>query len=102
MMAIVSSAHTSLTRAVTRQWGPPGAILTSLRSAVRRHGRTHPRVTLKLRHISGGTGTTTTTPKPRLTRNGLRSPTLEKPLSESATPRRKRAEEVTLLVEVHW
>ena len=42
------------------------------------------------RRISGGTGTTTTTPRPRLTRSGSRCPMLEKPRSESVTRRRKR------------
>src|SRR5262249_14278004 len=35
--------------------------------------------------ISGGTGTTTMTPRPRLTGSGSRCPTLEKPPSDSAT-----------------
>jgi predicted dithiol-disulfide oxidoreductase (DUF899 family) len=38
---------------------------------------------------SGGTGTTTRPPRPRLTRSGSRCPTLEKPPAESAPPRRK-------------
>src|SRR5437870_6267311 len=45
------------------------------------------------RRTSGGTGTTTTRPRPRLTRSGTRCPALEKPPSESATQRRKRAKE---------
>jgi predicted dithiol-disulfide oxidoreductase (DUF899 family) len=44
---------------------------------------------LRRRHISGGTGMTTTTPRPRLTRSGSRCPTLEKPPSETATRRRR-------------
>ena len=43
---------------------------TSRRSAVRRLGRTRQRVIPRPRHTSGGTGTTTTTPMPRLTRSG--------------------------------
>ena len=41
------------------------------------------RDTPRPRRTSGGTGTTTTTAKPRLTRSGSRYPTLEKPPSES-------------------
>ena len=43
-----------------------------------------PRVIPRPRRTSGGTGTTTTTPRPRQIRSGSRSPTLEKPRSESA------------------
>ena len=75
------------------RWGAPGAISTSLRSGARRNGRTRQRVIPRPRRTSGGTGTTTTTPRPRLTRSGSRCPTLEKPPSESATQRRKRAKE---------
>ena len=52
------------------RWGAPGTISTSLRSAARRTGRTRQRVTRRPRRTSGGTGTTTTTPRPRLTRSG--------------------------------
>src|ERR1700681_2429588 len=87
------SAHTSSTAAATRRWGPPGATSTSRRSAVRRLGRTRQGVTPRPRRTSGGTGTTTTPPRPRLTGSGSRCPTREKPPSESATQRRKRAKE---------
>ena len=50
--------------------GRPGATSTSHRSAGRRLGRTRRRVTPRLRHTSGGTGTTTTTRNQRLTRSG--------------------------------
>jgi len=50
--------------------GPPGATSTSRHSAVRRLGWTRHRVTPRPRRTSGGTGTTTTMPRPRLTRSG--------------------------------
>src|SRR5580700_6390215 len=88
------SAHTSSTAEATRRWGPPGAISTSRRSAVRRLGRTRRRVTLRPKRTSGGTGTTTTTPSQRLTRSGwIYSPILRGPPSEGAKKRRKRAKE---------
>src|SRR5438552_2679771 len=90
------SAHTSSTTAATRRWGPRGATSTLRRSAVRRLGRIRQRVTPRRRRTSGGTGTTTTTPRPRRTRSGSRCPTLEKPPSESATQRRKRAKGLLL------
>ena len=43
-----------------------------------------------------GTGTTTTTPRHRLTRSGSRCPTLEKPPSESPAQRRKRVDDYRL------
>ena len=53
------------------------------------------------RRTSGGTGTTTTTPRPRLTRSGsISSPTLKEPPPEGATKRRKRAKD-SLTVEGH-
>jgi len=44
-----------------------------------------PKGTRRPRRTSGGTGTTTTTPRPHLTRSGSRCPTLEKPPFESPT-----------------
>src|SRR6266567_1257511 len=79
------SGHTSSTTVATRQWGPLGATSISRRSAVRRLGKTRQRVTRRPRRTSGGTGTTTTTPRPHLTRSGSRCPTLEKPPFESPT-----------------
>src|SRR5580698_9504963 len=90
------SAHTSSTTAATRRWGLPGATSTSPRSVGKRFGKTRQRVTLRLRRTSGGTGMTTTTQGPRLTRSGSRCPTREKPPSESPTQRRKRAKELLL------
>jgi predicted dithiol-disulfide oxidoreductase (DUF899 family) len=87
------SGHTSSTPVATKRWGLSGVTSTSRRSAVRRLGRTRQRVTPRPRRISGGTGTTATTPRPRLIRSGSRWPTLEKPPSENATQRRKRAKE---------
>ena len=46
----------------------------------------------KARRTSGGTGTITTTSRPRLTPSGSRFPTLEKPPSASGAQRRKLAE----------
>jgi predicted dithiol-disulfide oxidoreductase (DUF899 family) len=73
----------------TRRWGPPGVTSTSRRSAVRRLGRTRQMATPRPRRTSGGTGTTTTTAMPLLTRSGLRCPTPEKPPSESAKHNRR-------------
>jgi len=88
------SAHTSSTAAATRRWGAPGTTSTSRRSAVRRPGRTRQRVILKLRRTSGGTGMTTTTRSPRLTRSGsISQATLKEPPPEGAPKRRKRAKE---------
>src|ERR1700683_740244 len=84
--AIRCSALTLSTSGATRRWGPPGATSISRRSAARRPGRTRQRVTPRLRRINGGTGTTTTTPRPRLMRSGSRYPALKKPPSERATP----------------
>src|SRR5580658_2597473 len=92
------SGHTSSTTAATRRWGAPGATSTSRRSAGRRLGRTRQKVTPRLRRTSGGTGMTTTTQGPRLTRSGSRYPTREKPPSESASQGQKRAIELLL----HW
>ena len=64
------SGRTSSIAAATRRWAPPGATLTSRRSAVKRPGRTRRRVTHKPRPTSGGTGTTTTKPSPRLIGSG--------------------------------
>jgi predicted dithiol-disulfide oxidoreductase (DUF899 family) len=50
--------------------GPPGATLTSRHLVVRRAGRTRRRVTRRPCRTSGGTGTTTMTPNPRLIRSG--------------------------------
>jgi hypothetical protein len=50
---------------------------------------TRRRVTRRPRRTSGGTGTTTTPPRPHLTRSGSRCPTLEKQPFESATPGNK-------------
>ena len=83
------SAHTSSTTAATRRWGPPGATSTSRRSAVRRLGRTRRRVIPRPRRTSGGTGTTTTKPRPRLTRSGSRCHRPQGAAPESATQRRK-------------
>src|SRR6202030_2457073 len=82
----------------TRRWGLLGATSTSPPSAGRRFGKTRQRTTPRLRRTSGGTGMTTTTQGPRLTRSGSRCPTREKPPSESPTQRRKRARELLL----HW
>src|SRR6476619_6015833 len=79
------SAPTSSTTAATRPWGPPGVTSTSRRSAVRRLGRIRQKVIRRPRLTSGGTGTTTTTPRPRLARSGSRCPTLEKLPFESPT-----------------
>src|SRR5215472_13434998 len=87
------SAHTSSTTAATRRWGPFGATSTSRRSAVRRLGRTRQRVTPRPRRTSGGTGMTTTAPRPRLTPSGSRCATPEKPLSEKPTQTRRRDKE---------
>ena len=49
-----------------------------------------PRATRRLRRISGGTGTTTTTPRPRLIRFGsISRPTLLEPPSDGARQKRK-------------
>ncbi len=64
------SAPTSSTTAATRRWAAPGATSTARRSAVRRPGRTRPKVIPRPRRTSGGTGTTTMTPRPRPTRSG--------------------------------
>jgi hypothetical protein len=64
-----------------------GATSTSRRLAVRRLGRTRRRATPRPRRTSGGTGTTTTIARARLTRSGSRCPTLEKPPFESAIRR---------------
>jgi predicted dithiol-disulfide oxidoreductase (DUF899 family) len=86
------SARTSSTTAATKRWGAHGATSISRRSAVRRLGRIRRKVIPKPRHTSGGTGTTTTTPRIHLTRNGsTSSPILKEPLSEGAMKRRKRA-----------
>ena len=69
-MASGCSAHTSSTTAAMRRWGPRGAASTSRRSAVRKLGRIHQRVIPRTRRTSGGTGTTTTKPRPRRTRGG--------------------------------
>ena len=50
--------------------GTTWSYLDLTRSAVRRSGRTRRRVTRKRRLTSGGTGTTTTRSRPRLTRSG--------------------------------
>src|SRR5262249_1383464 len=83
------SAPTSSTTAATSKWEALGTTSTSPRSAVRKLGRIRRKATPRHRRTNGGIGTTTTTPRPRLTRSGLRCPTLEKPPSESATQRRK-------------
>jgi hypothetical protein len=66
---------------------------TSRRSAVRRPGRTRLKVTPRSRRTNGETGTTTTTPRPPLTRSGSRCLMPEKLPSEKATQSRKRAKE---------
>jgi len=86
-------APTSSTAAATRRWGAPGATSMRRRSDARRPGRTRRKATRRPRHTSGGTGMTTTTPRPRLIRSGSRSPTLEKPPFESVTKKPKRAKE---------
>src|ERR1700745_2977625 len=89
-------AHTSSTAEATRRWGASGAISTSRRSDVRRHGRTRQRVILNPRRTKGGTGPTTTTPSPRRTRSGWISlPIRKEPPNEGAKKRRKRAEAAT-------
>src|SRR5512143_3134960 len=92
-MATTYSAPTSSTAAATSRWGAPGIISTSPLSCARKSGRTRRRATPKPRRTSGGTGTTTTTPRPRLTQNGWRYPTLEKPPTESAMQRQNRAKD---------
>ena len=70
------------------------AMGTICRLDVRRPGKTRQRVTLRPRRTSGGTGMTTTTPSPRLTRNGSTSqPTLKEPPCEGARKRQKTAKE---------
>ena len=69
-----------------------GATSTSRRSAVRRRGKTRPRAIPRRRPTSGGTGTTTTRPKPLRTQSGSRSPTPEKPPSASKPPTRKASQ----------
>src|SRR5262249_929775 len=63
-----------------------------------RFGKTRQRVIPRPSRTSGGTGTTTTTPSPRLTRSGsISSLTLKEPLPEGARKRRKRAKEDSCL-----
>src|SRR5262249_7765281 len=76
--------------AATKRWGASGVTSTSHRSAVKRPGRTRPRVIPRRRRTSGGTGTTTTTQKPRLTRSASNRPKVDKPLYERAAQKRKR------------
>ena len=82
-------ARISSTTAATRRWGRFGAISISPRSAVKRRGRTRRRAIRRPRRISGGTGTTTMRPRPRLTPSGLRFPMPGKPHSESKARTRK-------------
>src|SRR5215469_946128 len=58
------TAPTSSMNAAMRRWGLSGATSTSRRSAGRRPGRTRRRVIPRARRTNGGTGTTTTAPKP--------------------------------------
>src|SRR5262249_1154783 len=78
------------TGAATRRWGTSGTTSTSRPSAVRKFGKTRQRVIPSPSRTSGGIGTTTTPPRPRLTKSGSRCPTPGKPTSRgSATNRRK-------------
>ena len=54
------------------------------------------------RHTSGGTGTTTTTPRPHLTRSGSRCPTPEKPPSESTTKMTDQRSNIHEVCLVHF
>jgi predicted dithiol-disulfide oxidoreductase (DUF899 family) len=61
-----------ITAAATRRWGAPGATSTRRRSDARRPGKTRRKATRRHRPTSGGTGTTSTRPRPRLTGDGAR------------------------------